>query len=248
MGKKDEENEEEGSIVSKALRFALDYIFSMIIPVAILVYAAPNKSVDFVVESVKEKADLVLDVNFADVQDAITEVFKETLPMFEAEIQAINTVFSQPWGTYFSGAYSWVEVLPWQVAAGSATVLLLAVLFFPWRSLATWTANTVWRTVFLFIGMMPVDDGVSILSDKEAGNYRIFVTVAAAILTLIANYLTWILFWAVLRFSFRGLIGLVWGAAKPKRDGKKKPKAESHKVVKSVEISAAEPSETKKDI
>jgi len=260
MGKKAEENEEDESYTSKAFHFALDYVFSMIIPVAILVYAAPNKSVDFIVDSVKEKADLILDVNFSDIQEAFYSIFEEMLPMLQAELDAFKAVASQPWATYFSAAYSWVEVLPWQAVAVVSVVLLLAVLFFPWRILATWTANTIWRTAFLFIGMMPVDDGVSLLSDKEAGNYRVFVVVAAALLTLIANYVSWVLFWVVLRFFFRGLFRLVRGSPKKKAEAPKKGKKvvaekgsrKSHEPaepskIQSVEISE-EDEETKKDI
>jgi len=255
--KKAEENEEDESYTSKAFHFAVDYVFSMIIPIAILVYAAPNKSVDFIVDSVKEKADLVLDVNLSDITDALSSIFEEMIPMLQAELDAFKAVASQPWASYFTSAYSWLEVLPWQVVAGVSVVLLLAVVFFPWRILATWVANTIWRTAFLFIGMMPVDDGVSLLSDKEAGNYRIFVVVAAALLTLIANYVTWVLFWVVLRFSFRGFVRLIRGSPKKSVDAKKTKKA-GEKVSKKVSVASdsktqsieisEEIDETKKDI
>jgi len=255
--KKVEENEEDESYTSKAFHFAVDYVFSMIIPVAILVYAAPNKSVDFIVDSVKEKADLVLDVNLSDVTDAFSSIFEEMIPMLQAELDAFKAVASQPWATYFSSAYEWLEVLPWQVVAGVSVVLLLAILFFPWRLLASWVANTIWRTAFLFIGMMPVDDGVSLLSDKEAGNYRIFVVVAAALLTLIANYVTWVLFWVVLRFSFRGFVRLIRGSPRKSVDDTKKTKRVGEKGSKKVSaapesktqsIQISEDDETKKDI
>jgi len=259
MGNKKEESDEDESYTSKAFHFALDYVFSMIIPIAILVYAAPNKSVDFIVDSVKEKADLVLDVNLDDVQEAIVQIYKEMLPMLNAELEAFKAVASQPWGTYLGAAYEWVEVLPWQAIAVVSVVLLLAILFFPWRILANWAANTIWRTAFLFIGMMPVDDGVSLLSDKEAGNYQVFVVVAAALLTLIANYLSWVLFWFLLRLTFRGIVRLLRGspnrvdAKKGRRGGSERGSRRSSPVVEvgdskkqSIEISE-ETEVTKKD-
>jgi len=239
MGKpnKDDE-EEEGSYLKQAGQFVMDYVIDMIIPVAILFYAAPGKSVDFIVDNLQEKLDMVTGINFSDVWEAIVNVYTEMLPMLSAELEVLKTVLSQPWASYFNVVYSWVEILPWYVYAVSGVVLLLAFIFVPWRTIAEQIGKTVWRTVFLFIGMMPVDDGFSLLSDKDAGNYRIFIVVAAALLTLITNYLLWLLFWASLRFFSRGIWSMVWNKGK---GGLKKSKSQTISV-------AAEGSESKKDI
>eukprot|EP01112_Ceratiomyxa_fruticulosa_P020117 TRINITY_DN6760_c0_g1_i2.p1 TRINITY_DN6760_c0_g1~~TRINITY_DN6760_c0_g1_i2.p1 ORF type:complete len:162 (+),score=21.35 TRINITY_DN6760_c0_g1_i2:519-1004(+) len=160
------------------------------------------------------------------------------LPMLSAELEVLKTVLSQPWASYFNIVYSWLEILPWYVYAVAGVVLLLAFIFVPWRTIAESIGKTVWRTVFLFIGMMPVDDGFSLLSDKDAGNYQIFIVVAAAVLTLITNYLLWLLFWASLRLVTRGVWQLVWNRAK---GGLKRSKSQPISVVAGV-------SETKKDI
>jgi len=244
MGKprKEEENEEEETYFKQATSMVVDYVFSMVIPVAILIYAAPSKSVDFIVESVKEKVDLVIDINFDDVWEALANVYKEMIPMLQAELEVLQTVSSQPWASYFTLVYSKIEFLPWYVFAGAAVVTLLVIFFVPWRTIAGWVAKTVWRTVFLFIGMLPVDDGFSLLSDKDAGNYQIFVVVLAAVLTLIANYLLWVIFWASLRFVTRG----IWGLVRGKKEKKPSHHKEKSSASKSVTVSVG--SEDKKDV
>jgi len=239
MGKpnKDEE-EEEGSYLKQAGQFVLDYVMDMIIPIAILFYAAPGKSVDFIVDNLQDKLGLVTNVDFKDVWEAMGNVYTEMLPMLSAELDVLKTVLSQPWASYFNVVYSWMEILPWYVYAVSGVFLLLAFIFVPWRTIAESLGKTVWRTVFLFIGMMPVDDGFSLLSDKDAGNYQIFIVVAAAVLTLITNYLLWLLFWASLRVITRGAWNLVWNRGK----GLKKSKSQT-----AISISAGG-SETKKDL
>ena len=46
-------------------------------------------------------------------------------------------------------------------------VLAIIMMLFPWGKLIDWVAQSAWRTVMLFVGVLPLDDGLDSISDAE---------------------------------------------------------------------------------
>jgi hypothetical protein len=63
----------------------------------------------------------------------------------------------------------WIDLLVeyWQYAAGALMVLAIIMMLFPWGKLIDWIAQSAWRTVMLFVGVLPLDDGLNSISDNE---------------------------------------------------------------------------------
>lgn len=58
-------------------------------------------------------------------------------------------------------------MINYQYAAIAAVILAIIMSLFPWGKLVDWVAQSAWRTVMLFVGVLPLDDGLDTLNDKE---------------------------------------------------------------------------------
>jgi len=228
MGGKDDDDE---SLVKKVTNQLADYVFSLVVPIAILTYAAPQKSMNYIVDSAYSKASLITDLNFTTVWNTTSDLINKTIPMLDMERQAVGHLVEQS-DHYFWEFYEshWIDLLKeyWQYAAGAVAVLVIVMLLFPWRKLVDWVAGAIWRTIILFLGVLPLDS-VGSLSEDETGNYEIFLVVGAVALTLLINYAAWWSVWFLLRFTFTLTtnalalaFGTVWRAAFGGRKGKQK--------------------------
>eukprot|EP01111_Echinosteliopsis_oligospora_P017904 TRINITY_DN794_c0_g1_i1.p1 TRINITY_DN794_c0_g1~~TRINITY_DN794_c0_g1_i1.p1 ORF type:complete len:306 (+),score=127.14 TRINITY_DN794_c0_g1_i1:90-1007(+) len=219
MGKKpvEKEEEEEESMLRKVVGAVGEYVFSLVIPVAILLYAAPQKSTDYILDSVKSKVSFVETITWEDVTMAITSVYKEVVPLVATEVEMISSAL-QHLPYYFNYFVSFVMVQEWKYVAAAAVLLLIVFAIFPWRTVTGWLAKTLWRSVSLCLGLLPLEDGADVLTDREAGNYRIAIVGAAVIITLIGNYAVLTFFWWFLRYSLRslkqGIKNLIFGKKK----------------------------------
>jgi len=201
MGKKDkhDDDDEDQSLFRQALGMVTDYVFSMIIPVGILLYAAPHKSTEFIADSVKSKVSAISEIGLEDVTFAATSTYEKALPMLQSEVEFIQSLYHTV-PTYFESVSKFLTLVPWEYMAGASAVLLVALLFFPWHVITKRVSNTIWRTVGLFVGLMPLDDGLDVLSDKETGNYQIVIVFAAILATIVVNFLAFWLVRIILRF------------------------------------------------
>eukprot|EP01113_Clastostelium_recurvatum_P017064 TRINITY_DN1999_c0_g1_i1.p1 TRINITY_DN1999_c0_g1~~TRINITY_DN1999_c0_g1_i1.p1 ORF type:complete len:260 (+),score=51.00 TRINITY_DN1999_c0_g1_i1:78-857(+) len=207
---KTKKGEDKPSLFRQATDYVVEYVFSLVIPVSILLYAAPGKTLDYVAGSVEEKVAFFLDVGWEDVVHALTSVLHETLPMLETEWDVIVKVLGHL-PTYLRMVFDWTTLLPYEYLAVAGVLALISALIFPYKTLKGWIGKTMWRTIVLFLGVMPVDDGMALLADKEAGNYRILVVISAILCTIAANYLAWTLSWVALRLLGRGVSSVLCG-------------------------------------
>jgi len=224
-------DKEEESFTKKVTSQVVDYLFELVVPLAILFYVAPQKSLNYVVDNAYSKASMITDINLNTVWNTTSDLINKTFPMLQMEGQAIGHVLEQS-DDFFIAAYQspWIDTLLfyWRFTLSVLALLTLAMLLFPWRKLLDWVADSIWRTIILFLGVLPLDDGLSTLSDSETGNYEIFIAVGSVILTLAINYLAWWSVWFILRrlgkvtlvlaaAGFRKVWGKAWGSVRGRR-------------------------------
>jgi hypothetical protein len=205
---KPEEKEEEESFVKQVSSQVADYLFSLVVPVAILTYVAPQKSLNYIADNAYSKVSMVTDIDMEVVWNTTSDLFNKTVPMLQMEGEVLGQLIEKS-DDFIVSVYNspWIDTLVsyWQYTAGVLAVLALVMLLFPWRKLVDWVAGSIWRTIILFMGVLPLDDGLETLSDKETGNYEVFIVIGAVALTLLINYLTWCLVW----WGIRSLTSLV---------------------------------------
>eukprot|EP01119_Soliformovum_irregulare_P005353 TRINITY_DN17121_c0_g1_i1.p1 TRINITY_DN17121_c0_g1~~TRINITY_DN17121_c0_g1_i1.p1 ORF type:complete len:275 (+),score=93.39 TRINITY_DN17121_c0_g1_i1:61-885(+) len=190
-----------------------DQLFSMVIPVAVLSYAAPQKSVDFIMQTAQSKYDQIQSINFEAIGTGISDVFNKTVPMLQTEVDVMKVVADET-PQYVEQAYAYAELIPWEWWAGFGAVIVLIGLCIPWRRISEWLSASVWRTVLLLTTVLPLDEGLDVLEDKEAGNYAIMVTISSILCTLAINYaILWVTWWIV-RTILRKIRNLIWGTIK----------------------------------
>jgi len=227
----DKTSKDEDSVYKKVTSQVADYLFSLVVPVAILTYVAPQKSFNYIIDSAYSKVSVVTDINTEVIWNTTADLLNKTAPMLWMEGEVVGRIIEQS-DEFLVSVYQshWIEILKfyWQYTAAVLAVLLIIVLVFPWQKLADWVAGSIWRTIILFMGVMPLDDGLTTLSDHETGNYEIFITVGAVAFTLLINYLAWWSVWWMLRqlgtqgISLAAMAGAkVWRAAIEGVRGKK---------------------------
>jgi len=214
-GGDDDKKEEEETLVTQVTSQVVDYLFSLVVPVGILLYVAPQKSLTYIVDNAKEQVSAITEFDFGVAWNATLDLVDRTVPILQTEGEAISSAAGQVPG-YFTAVYEseWLNVLQeyWQYCAGVLVVLMIIMSIFPWRKLKDWIAQSAWRTVMLFVGVLPLDDGIDSISDNETGTYEIVLVGGSIILTLAINYVallaTWWLIKKILLFIFSGIVKL----------------------------------------
>eukprot|EP00026_Physarum_polycephalum_P015195 Phypoly_transcript_15822.p1 GENE.Phypoly_transcript_15822~~Phypoly_transcript_15822.p1 ORF type:complete len:251 (+),score=45.78 Phypoly_transcript_15822:106-858(+) len=213
FGGKEEEPEE--TLVQKVTSQVADYLFSLVVPVGILLYVAPQKSLSYIVDNAKEQVSSITEFDFEVAWNATKDLAGKTLPLLQMEGEAISHAAEQVPG-YVSTVYNseWLNLLQeyWQYAAGVVVLLAIVLSLFPWGKLIDWVAQSAWRTVMLFVGVLPLDDGLDSISDNESGTYDIVLVGGSILLTLAINYgallaTCWLIKKALL-FIFAGIVSL----------------------------------------
>jgi hypothetical protein len=215
FGGGNEKEQEEETLVQKVTSQVADYMFSLVVPVGILMYAAPQKSLTYIVDNAKEQVSSLADFDFEVAWNATVDLVERTVPILQMEGEVISNAAAQV-PDYAISVYQseWLDTLAayWQYCAGVLVVLAIIMALFPWRRLIDWIAQSAWRTAMLFVGVLPLDDGLDSISDKETGTYEIVLVGASILLTLAINYAglvgTWWLLKKALLFLFAGIAKL----------------------------------------
>jgi len=194
-GDKKEEEQEE-TLFQKVTAQVGDYLFSLVVPVSILLYAAPQKSLSYIVDNAKEQVSAISDFDPEVAWNTTLDLINKTVPILQMEgevlVQAADKSFA-----YFYYIYDspWLEMINWQYAAVVMGIFVIILSLFPWGKLIDWVAQSAWRTVMLFVGVLPLDDGLDSLNDKESGTYDVALVAGSIILTLGINYIILISVW-----------------------------------------------------
>jgi len=202
-------------LVKKVTSQVADYLFSLVVPVGILLYVAPQKSLTYIVDSAKEQVSAITEFDFEVAWNATKDLVERTVPILQTEGEAISDVAQQV-PDYVVSVYQseWLGTLQeyWQYALGVAAILAIIMMIFPWKKLMDWVAQSAWRTAMLFVGVLPLDDGLDSISDNETGTYEIVLVAGSILLTLAINYgallATRWLIKKTLLFIFSGIVKL----------------------------------------
>jgi len=191
--------EEEESFTKKVASQVGEYVFSMVVPVAILCYVAPQKSLSYIIDNAQDKVSSITEFDPTVLWNATSDLVDKTIPILKMEGDALASAFDQA-DDYFFAVYAspWLENINWKYALIALAVLTLVGFLFPWRKLVDWAAKSVWRTIVLVLGVLPLDDGLTTLSDKETGTYDICIVTGAVLLTFAINSVAlWGLWWVL---------------------------------------------------
>jgi len=210
-----EKDDEEETLVQKVTSQVADYLFSLVVPVGILLYAAPQKSLSFIVDSAKEQVSAITEFDFEVAWNATKDLAGKTVPLLQMEGEAISHAAEQVPG-YVSSVYhsEWLNLLQeyWQYVAGVVVILAIILSLCPWGKLIDWIAQSAWRTVMLFVGVLPLDDGLDSIADNESGTYDVVLVGGSILLTLAINYAALLASWwltkKALLFIVAGIMSL----------------------------------------
>lgn len=189
------ESKEELSFTKQVASQVVDYLFSLAVPVAILTYVAPQKSFNFIADSAYSKAAMLRDFDLNIIWNTTADLINETIPMLQTEREVIGHIIEQS-DDYLISVYQypWLDFLQtqWPYALAAFVALVITLLLVPWQRISDWVTDVIWRTIVLFLGVLPLDGGIGQLNeDKESGNYEVFIVAGAVALTLGVNYLVW---------------------------------------------------------
>jgi len=219
------DKEEKQSLKSWIISFIFSSLCSLALPVGLSFYFAPEKSFAYFQDTLQDKVDTVRALEFEHIYDLGVNIAQEIPPMLKTEYDVFLLIAESATPALQSTLY--LILLDYRVTLGLLAGVVIAAFVFPFQEAKDWIINVVWGSVCVVAGFLPLDSGMDVLADKEAGVYRMTVMICAVITTLIANYLVVIVgWWVVGKF-----MSVLWGFVSSKilRRGK------SANITKSLE-------------
>jgi len=237
--RKEVEEEEEESLTKQVIKQLWSYLLAMIVPVTILACVAPQKSFTYVIDSAYSKASMLLNMDMDRVWYITNDLVNKTTEMLQVEREAISQAIDQ--SRAFSTALresSWLEIVEdnLYIALGAVAALTIALMLVPWNKLRRWVANIMWRTIVLFLSVLPLDNGLGHLSDEKGGDYEIFVVASAVAITLGVNYLLWCGTWWFLWQVQHEFIPRLWAAVRDSAKGSFRRKRSEIPIHKEITV------------
>eukprot|EP01120_Amphizonella_sp_Union-15-10_P008378 TRINITY_DN3003_c0_g4_i5.p1 TRINITY_DN3003_c0_g4~~TRINITY_DN3003_c0_g4_i5.p1 ORF type:complete len:143 (-),score=23.30 TRINITY_DN3003_c0_g4_i5:26-454(-) len=137
---------EEETLFQRGVSLVLENIFSLVIPVSILLYVAPQKSLEFVTSNLKSKIEFVETINLEDISNTAVDVWQETVPMLQTEAEFGQTLVTKAPG-FFAMLYSGISFVPWEYLAIAAVAIGILAVVFPWGKLLGFLSTTLWLSL-----------------------------------------------------------------------------------------------------
>jgi len=238
MGKEEKEDSPPQSIKGFILSFLLSSLCSIALPVGLSFYFAPEKSLAYFQDTVQDKVDMVRSIELSEIYALGANIASEVPPMLSMEYDVLKIIGQNAPPALRSTADS-VVYLDYRITLSLVLAIAIGGYFFPFKECKDWIVNVVWGSVCLVAGFLPVDSGMDVLADKDAGMYKMTVMICAVILTLAANYLAVIVMWwllgKVLSTSYRLIVRRKKGSS-VKKDVKKVDKKKEVKKEEEDEI------------
>jgi len=246
-----DKKEEKESFKSYIISFVFNSICSVALPVGMSFYFAPEKSMEYFQNTVQDKVDSVMGINWDAIYDFGVAIFNEVPPMLKTEYDVLSVIIENippAVGTAVYHLGSLDATLGTYIFFSLFFGLAIAYWFFPFQDVKEWITNVLWGSVCVVSGFLPLDSGMDVLADKEAGMYRMAVTLSGVIVTLVANYLVVIITWWILEkllsLLWGGLVGLVFKKKSAKKDSNEKT---SKKMTVSLKSSIGDDKTEEKD-
>jgi len=184
------------SLRSHIISFIFQSICSLAIPIALSFYFAPEKSFAYFQDTVKDKVDTVTSIQWEQVYDLGANILSEVPPMLQTELEVLALVVENV-PPALNTAASHLIFFELHITLSILVAIAIAGYFFPFQECKDWLINVLWGSVCIVSGFLPLDSGMEVLADKEAGVYRVAVMLCAVIVTLAVNYIviagTWYL-------------------------------------------------------
>jgi len=231
------DKEEKESFKSYIIGFIFNSICSVALPVSMSFYFAPEKSMEYFQNTVQDKVDSVLGINWDAIYEFGVAVYNEIPPMLKTEYDVLSVILENIPPAVSTAVYhigSLDATIGTYIFLSLFFALAIAYWFFPFQEVKDWITNVLWGSICVVSGFLPLDSGMDVLADKEAGMYKMAVTLSGVISTLAANYLVVIISWWLIgkTFSFiwRGFVGLFTRKKNTKTDktDKHNNKSNSH--------------------
>jgi len=209
--------EEPQSLKSYIVSFIFSSLCSLALPVGLSFYFAPEKSLDYFHNTVQDKIDSVYSFKFEPIYEFGVDMLSEVPLMLKTEYDVLMIVTENVPPALETTA-SHLLWLDYRITLTLIAAIAIAGYFFPFQECKEWLINVIWGSVCIVSGFLPLDSGMEVLSDKDAGVYRMAVTLCAVIATLVANYLVVVVSWWAIDRS----LSLLWRTIVRKlRRGKK---------------------------
>jgi len=229
MGEEKEKQGLKGYIIS----FIFSSLCSIALPVGLSFYFAPEKSLAYFQDTVQDKVDAVTGIELDHVRDLALNIAREIPPMLQMEYDVLFLLTENVPPALRTTSQS-VILLDYRITLSIVAATAIAGFFFPFQECKDWLINVVWGSICIVAGFLPLDSGMEVLADKEAGVYRMTVMICSVIVVLAANYLTVIIGWWLLGKIISVLYRIL---SKPFRGNK--GKITKNKTTKLSEESAA---------
>lgn len=185
---KSEKKEEKESFKSYIISFIFNSLCSLALPVGLSFYFAPEKSMEFFHNTVQDKVDAVTGINWDFIYQFGLAIVNEVPPMLKTEYEVLS-VIAVNIPPAISTTIFHLGDLDYRITLSLVSAITIAGWWFPFQELKDWLINVIWGSVCLVSGFLPLDSGMDVLADKEAGMYKMAVTLTSVIVTLAANYL-----------------------------------------------------------
>jgi len=239
----DKKGEEKEGLKSYIISFIFSSLCSIAIPVALSFYFVPERSWEYFEHTVQDQLDGIREIRWENIYNTILDVLKELPPMFETE-KGVLLAIGEAAPPALTASFNQFTSLDYRIIIALALfVLIFGFIFMKywWKACKEWILNVLWGSVCVVAGFLPIDSGMDVLDDKEAGPYKMIVMVGAVALMLITNYIVVVSLWWIFTFSLSYLWRSLFGrskeekAAKKKKEVKPQKKEEKKKVEKKVE-------------
>jgi len=213
--------EEGSSLTSQVLSFIFNSLCSLALPVGLSFYFAPDKSWQYFEDTVQGKIDEVRAIRFEHIYETVLDVLKEIPPMLETEKQ-VFLLFCDAAPPAFAASFEHFISLDYRILIALVTILLITGYFFPWKACKEWIMKILWGSLCVVAGFLPIDSGLEVLEDKDAGPYKMIVMFCSVIVALVTNYIAAVTSWWILTKSLSRLWRYVKGSKKDKKGDVKK--------------------------
>lgn len=221
MGK-DKEEKGEG-LKSYILSFLFNSLCSIAIPVGLSFYFAPEKSWAYFQDTVQGKIDYVAGIEWQNIYDFVVSILEEVPPMLKTEYDVLVMITENVPPALQTTAYH-AFYLDYRISLTLLLAIAIAGFFFPFQQTKDWLINVLWGSICVVSGFLPLDEGMDVIADKEAGMYKMTVILSAVALTLVANYLVVIVSWwivaKILSAIWNTILSKIWRSKKSKQEEK----------------------------